>query len=122
MRGFTETLRIEMLRDKLPVKVTVVHPGGVKTNIATAGLQHAAETRLRGHRPRAPPRAGLQREAAHAPRRAAAKIIIDGVEDGKPRVLVGNDAKVIDLIVRLVPRFYPAALVRFGGKVLGSAG
>ena len=43
VRGFTETLRIEMLRDRLPVKVTVVHPGGVKTNIARAGLENAEE-------------------------------------------------------------------------------
>src|ERR1700742_2075240 len=39
VRGFTETLRAEMLSGGHPVQVTVVHPGGVKTNIASAGLE-----------------------------------------------------------------------------------
>src|SRR6476619_3919053 len=40
VRGFTESLRQEMLIAKHPVKVTCVHPGGIKTAIArnaTAG-------------------------------------------------------------------------------------
>ncbi len=34
VRGFTEALRQEMLVAKHPVKVTCVHPGGVKTAVA----------------------------------------------------------------------------------------
>ncbi|MBM4591776.1 SDR family NAD(P)-dependent oxidoreductase, partial [Rhodococcus hoagii] len=34
VRGFTESLRQEMLIAKHPVKVTCVHPGGIKTAIA----------------------------------------------------------------------------------------
>jgi len=34
VRGFTEALRQEMILAKHPVKVTTVHPGGIKTNIA----------------------------------------------------------------------------------------
>ena len=41
------------------------------------------------------------------PAAVAAKIIIDGVENDKPRVLVGNDAKFVDKIVRLAPASYP---------------
>ena len=107
VRGFTETLRIEMLRDKLPVKVTVVHPGGVKTNIATNGLQHAAEL---GYEVSDHERRRVQaynEKLLRMPAAVAAKIIIDGVEKDKPRVLVGNDAKVIDKIVRLAPASYP---------------
>ena len=52
-------------------------------------------------------------------RRTHAKIVVDGVEADRERVLVGTDAKLVDLFVRLVPRFYPALLVRFGGSVLG---
>ena len=33
VRGFTEALRQEMIVAKHPVKVTTVHPGGIKTNI-----------------------------------------------------------------------------------------
>ena len=45
VRGFTESLRQEMILNKRPVKVLCVHPGGVKTNIArkaeqVEGLDH----------------------------------------------------------------------------------
>ena len=106
VRGFTETLRIEMLRDKLPVKVTVVHPGGVKTNIATAGLQHAEEL---GYEVSDHERRRVQAyndKLLRLPASEAARIIIDGVERDKPRVLVGNDAKLVDLIVRTFPVSY----------------
>jgi NAD(P)-dependent dehydrogenase (short-subunit alcohol dehydrogenase family) len=107
VRGFTETLRIEMLRDKLPVKVTVVHPGGVKTNIATAGLEHAQEL---GYEVTDHERRRVQAyndKLLRMPAAVAAKIILDGVENDKPRVLVGNDAKFVDKIVRLAPASYP---------------
>jgi NAD(P)-dependent dehydrogenase (short-subunit alcohol dehydrogenase family) len=107
VRGFTETLRIEMLRDKLPVRVTVVHPGGVKTNIAGSGLVHAEEL---GYQVSDHERRRVQaynEKLLRMPAAVAAKIIIDGVEKDKPRVLVGNDAKVIDKIVRLAPASYP---------------
>jgi NAD(P)-dependent dehydrogenase (short-subunit alcohol dehydrogenase family) len=106
VRGFTETLRIEMLRDKLPVKVTVVHPGGVKTNIATAGLQHAEAL---GYEVSEHERRRVQAyndKLLRMPPAEAARIIIDGVERDKARVLVGNDAKLVDLIVRSFPVSY----------------
>jgi NAD(P)-dependent dehydrogenase (short-subunit alcohol dehydrogenase family) len=107
VRGFTETLRIEMLRDKLPVRVTVVHPGGVKTNIANNGLVHAEEL---GYQVSDHERRRVQAyndKLLRMPPSVAAKIIVDGVENNKPRVLVGNDAKMVDLIVRMFPASYP---------------
>jgi NAD(P)-dependent dehydrogenase (short-subunit alcohol dehydrogenase family) len=107
VRGFTETLRIEMLQAGHRVGVTVVHPGGIKTNIATAALDAARSF-------------GLELTAEHEERRRmynekllkmdpaeAAEIIVKGVEADKPRVLVGNDAKAVDLLVRLFPARYP---------------
>ncbi|MEA2303275.1 MAG: hypothetical protein QOH43_555 [Solirubrobacteraceae bacterium] len=107
VRGFTETLRIEMLQAGHRVGVTVVHPGGIKTNIATAALDAARSF-------------GLEVTAEHEERRRmynekllkmdpaeAAEIIVKGVEADKPRVLVGNDAKAVDLLVRLFPARYP---------------
>jgi len=106
VRGFTESLRAEMLKAGHPVGVTVVHPGGVKTNIAKASLAeaeksgNATEDVVR--------RARLYDEKLlKMPPATAAKIILDGVQSGKPRILVGNDAKVVDLVVRLLPRQYP---------------
>lgn len=106
VRGFTETLRIEMLRDRLPVRVTVVHPGGVRTNIATAGLQHAEEL---GYDVSERERRRVQaynEKLLRMPAPTAARIILDGVERDRPRVLVGNDARLVDLIVRLFPAGY----------------
>jgi NAD(P)-dependent dehydrogenase (short-subunit alcohol dehydrogenase family) len=107
VRGFTETLRIEMLQAGHRVGVTVVHPGGIRTNIATAALDAARSF-------------GLEVTAEHEARRRmynekllrmdparAAEIIIKGVEADKPRVLVGNDAKAVDVLVRLFPARYP---------------
>jgi NAD(P)-dependent dehydrogenase (short-subunit alcohol dehydrogenase family) len=107
VRGFTEALRGEMLAAGHAVHVSVVHPGGVRTNIATAGLEHAA---LRGTGATAErlARARIYNELLlRMPAEKAARIVVDGVEAGKPRILVGADAKVVDLLVRLVPRQYP---------------
>ena len=45
----------------------------------------------------------------------AARIIVDGVEADRPRVMVGNDARLLDALVRLVPALYPR-LVLAGEK------
>ncbi|WP_299951844.1 SDR family oxidoreductase [uncultured Modestobacter sp.] len=111
VRGFTEALRTEMLLAGHPVQVTVVHPGGVRTNIATAALEHgraqgavtpADEARMRMYNEKL-----LRMPAEHA-----ARIVVDGVEAGKPRILVGNDAKAVDLLVRLFPATYPRIAAR----------
>ncbi|SFS97474.1 SDR family NAD(P)-dependent oxidoreductase [Saccharopolyspora flava] len=112
VRGFTESLRAEMLLAGHPVRVTVVHPGGVRTNIASSGL---ADARRRGEvTPEEEARVRTYNEKLlKMPPQQAARIILDGVEAGKERVLVGNDAKFVDLLVRLVPRLYPALAARF---------
>jgi short-subunit dehydrogenase len=111
VRGFTESLRAELLAARHPVRVTVVHPGGVKTNIATAALEHgksqgrvsaADEARQRTY----------NQKLLRMPPEQAARIIVDGVEANKPRIMVGNDARVVDLIVRLLPGWCPALVAR----------
>lgn len=112
VRGFTESLRGEMLLAGHPVKVTVVHPGGVRTNIASAGL---ADARRRGE-VTAEDEARVRtynEKLLKMPPLQAARIVVDGVEAGKERVLVGNDAKLVDLMVRLLPRLYPALAAKF---------
>ena len=115
VRGFTESLRAEMLAAGHRVGVTVVHPGGVRTNIADAALEQA---RRRGY---VPTQADLRRHAIfnervlRLPAEEAARIVLDGVEAGRARVLVGNDARLVDVLVRLLPaRYLPlsAALER----------
>jgi len=93
VRGFTEALRQEMELAGHPVKVTTVHPGGIKTNIArnmttVDGLDkdELAQT--------------FDKKLASTSPQKAARIILDGVRRKKARVLIGNDAKALDLIVR----------------------
>lgn len=106
VRGFTESLRIEMATAGHPVKVTCVHPGGVKTNIATNGLLQAQALGDEvTERERARVRVYNDKLLRMDPGQAAT-IILDGVEAGKARVLVGSDAKLVDLIVRLLPTHY----------------
>ena len=119
VRGFTESLRAELLLARHPVGVSVVHPGGVKTNIANAGVERA---RKQGNlTPRAEARARVYNEKLlKMPAEEAAGIVLDGVEAGRPRILVGNDAKAIDLLVRLFPRLYPKVAVRFERRTMAS--
>ncbi|GAA4802706.1 SDR family NAD(P)-dependent oxidoreductase [Tomitella cavernea] len=119
VRGFTETLRAEMLADHRPVAVTVVHPGGVKTNIASAAL---AQAEARGEEPTDRDRVRVRTyndKLLKLPADKAARTIIDGVEAGRARVLVGNDAKTLDLLVRAAPRFYTGLIAKYTEKIFG---
>lgn len=105
VRGFTEAVRAEMLADGHPVFVAVVHPGGVKTNIATAALE-AARRAGSTVTPEQEARTRFYNERffrTSAP--AAARIILDGVQARRPRILVGPDARFVDVATRLAPRF-----------------
>ncbi|MDX6702516.1 MAG: hypothetical protein QOF26_2742 [Baekduia sp.] len=113
VRGFTESLRIEMLNAGHRVGVTVVHPGGIKTSIADNALEGA---RALGQPITAADEARRQMyndKLLRMDPAEAAEIIIKGVESGKPRVRVGNDAKVVDLLVRAFPSFYPRLVIAF---------
>jgi NAD(P)-dependent dehydrogenase (short-subunit alcohol dehydrogenase family) len=99
VRGFTEALRQELVLNHDPVKVTSVHPGGIKTPIVRNGL--TAE----GVDPEAQSKFFDKRLARTTPQRAA-EIILDAVRKNKARVLVGQDAVVLDLIVRITGSRY----------------
>ena len=107
VRGFTETLRMEMMAAKSPVQVSVVHPGGVKTNIATnatLAVKDRGDAELDAF---AAKRQKIYNEKLlKLPASKAAEIIVDGVEKNKARIVVGNDAKALDIVVRLAPRGY----------------
>jgi NADP-dependent 3-hydroxy acid dehydrogenase YdfG len=99
VRGFTEALRQELVLNRDPVKVISVHPGGIKTAIARNGL--TAE----GVDPAAQSKFFDKRLASTTPQRAA-EIILEAVRKNKARVLVGQDAVVLDLIVRITGSGY----------------
>ena len=99
VRGFTEALRQEMLVAGHPVKVTCVHPGGVKTAIArnseaAEGIDQEALAKF------------FDKKLASTSPQKAARTILDGVRRNKARVLVGNDAKGLDLLARVTGSGY----------------
>ncbi len=101
VRGFTEALRQELA--DTAVRVTCVHPGGVRTNIARRGrvLEDdqgqplTAEAAARD----------FEKVARSSPEEAAAEIVA-AMQAGAPRALVGLDAKIIDRLARLLPDSY----------------
>lgn len=99
VRGFTEALRVEMLTDKLPVDVSCVHPGGVKTAVARNAM--GAE----GVNVKAVAR-NFDRKLTPTTPEDAATIILDGVEKRSPRILVGPDAKLLNTLHRVVGARY----------------
>ncbi|MFZ6048649.1 SDR family NAD(P)-dependent oxidoreductase [Pseudomonas sp. CR3202] len=109
VRGFTEALRQELCLT--PIKVSCVHPGGIRTNIARSarfyrgmdGRSDAARAAERFDR--------LARTSADQ----AAQTIIKGILAGQPRIMVGADARFLDHLQRLLPANYPRLL----GKLLG---
>ena len=99
VRGFTEALRQEMLVAQHPVKVTCVHPGGVKTAVArnaTVADGENAQTFAEFFD---------KRLAIHSPEMAAKKII-NAVRDGRARVVIGWEAKALDLLARIIGPAY----------------
>jgi short-subunit dehydrogenase len=112
VRGFSESLRHELQMAASPVKLSVVHPGGVATNIAR---NSRTGTGITDNARRAE---GLERfdNAARTTPAAAALLIIAGIEKNAPRILIGNDAIFMDLLQRLRPGTYWAALQRIFEK------
>jgi NAD(P)-dependent dehydrogenase (short-subunit alcohol dehydrogenase family) len=109
VRGFTEALRQEMMVAKAPVEVHCVHPGGVKTNIARAA---------RAQEGVAPDEMARRFDkVAYLTPDQAATIILKGVRRGSPRILVGNDARALDLMQRLLGSGYQQIVSRGAARL-----
>jgi NAD(P)-dependent dehydrogenase (short-subunit alcohol dehydrogenase family) len=117
VRGFTETLRIELEAEGAPVGVTCVHPGGVRTNIARASRIGAGETDVPSRDEIA---AGFD-AAARTTAGRAARIILRGVRRNRPRVYVGPDAHVVAGGVWLLGAAYQRLLARVARRRMASS-
>jgi len=112
VRGFTDTLRMELEIGGSGVSCTTVHPGGIKTNIARNARMDES---VAGFTPNGrDPRAAFDKAALTSPEKAAKKILA-AVDANRRRVLVGPDAKVIDALSR-VPGLYHRIIVRGAGS------
>ena len=106
VRGFTEALRQELARTS--VRVTTVHPGGIKTNIVRNGRMLQDTT------------GGTDAEAvarefdriARTTADEAARQIVEAILRQKPRLLIGLDAVLIDRMQRLLPASYDGLVAK----------
>ena len=95
VKGLNQTFMQELRNTN--VNITSVHPGGIKTNIVRnarfieGGVDKGKKVRE------------FDKVAGTSPEKAA-EIIIGGLVKNRKRQLVGKDAVVIDLLVRLFPQ------------------
>jgi short-subunit dehydrogenase len=108
VRGFSESLRHELEMAASPIRLSVVHPGGVATNIARNSRTGVGMT---DNARRAQSIERFDSVAKTTPAAAALRII-QGIEKNAPRILIGNDARFMDLLQRFRPATYWAALAR----------
>jgi NAD(P)-dependent dehydrogenase (short-subunit alcohol dehydrogenase family) len=97
VKGYTETLAQEM--QGTGIHVSCVHPGGIKTNIARNSRVNRAMFGLTKEK-------GIniyEEIVFRTTADDAAKIIISGIRRNKRRILVGADAKALDMLTRFFP-------------------
>jgi short-subunit dehydrogenase len=108
VRGFSESLRHELQMANSPVRLSVVHPGGIATNIARNSRTGSGMT---DNARRAESIERFEAVAKKTPQ-AAAQRIIDGIEKNELRILIGSDARFMDLLQRFRPTTYWAMLAK----------
>lgn len=95
VKGFTESIRRELLESN--VTVSVVHPGGIKTNIVRNG-RHASTADLEQLAQE------FDEQLARTTAADAAATIIKGIQKKRSIILIGNDARLINLATRILPQ------------------
>lgn len=111
VRGFSESLRHEL--EGSNVSLTVVHPGGIQTNIAnSARVAAKADPALA--------KANLTEfnKTLRTSPEEAAEQIVGAIQRRAPRLLIGNDAKGMELLQRLMPVRYWKLMQKVYAKVL----
>ena len=106
VRGLTECLWAEL--EGTGVRAVCVHPGGIRTNIETAG---------RRCKDSGSEEAMFSEKAVKlltTPPEVCAAAIMKGVRKGKRRIITGNASTTMFLMSRLFPNTYPALLKMLG--------
>jgi NAD(P)-dependent dehydrogenase (short-subunit alcohol dehydrogenase family) len=118
VRGFTESLRIELDMLNVGVSATCVHPGGIRTNINMAARTSNNVEELFG-KSAEELRDRFDKLLNTTSAAKAARVILDGVAKNKRRVLIGPDAVMGDLLARLLGSGYQRHLGKSSRKMLG---
>jgi NAD(P)-dependent dehydrogenase (short-subunit alcohol dehydrogenase family) len=100
VRGFTETLRMELFDTN--VKTLCVHPGGIKTNIASAA-RIGGEVTEEIHQKNS---VAFNENLAITTSQEAARQILEAIRKDKKKLVIGKDGRQIDFITRLMPIGY----------------
>lgn len=114
VRGFTEALRHEL--ENTHILVSVVHPGGISTNIANSARVGAnvklSKTELKERVEK------FNGQLAATTPEQAAETIVRGIKARRARIIIGSDAKLLSIFARLFPRSY-YTVINFltGGKL-----
>jgi NAD(P)-dependent dehydrogenase (short-subunit alcohol dehydrogenase family) len=117
VRGFTEALRQELDMEACGVSATSVHPGGIRTNIAKAARMDNSLSDKTGQDAEAA-RARFDQLLNITTAERAAQQILKAVERNHRRVLVGADAKLLDILVRLMGSWYQPFSVMLAKKLM----
>lgn len=113
VRGFTESLRHEL--QDTNVSVSCVHPVGVSTDIARRGrLGAAADSSAKEESVK------FHSKVSKTTPESAARQIMRGIKRRSKRILVGRDARLIDMIQRTSPVNYMQIMDKIsGGEISG---
>ena len=98
--GYTESLRQDLRTTN--IGVSVVHPGGIKTNIARSARHNQGPDLAQRQKEMA---ARFDEIVITSPEKAA-QVILRGVRKNSARILIGRDAVIIDWARRLFPVHY----------------
>ena len=123
VRGFTESLALEMADTNPKLQIHCVHPGHIGTNIAgTARMDDRVAKKVIEDGKKSiftwKPPTSLE-EMGHEFKQGgmhpskAAKIILSGVKKNKRRIFIGVDARLLDLSQRLFPKHYHKTWILF---------
>lgn len=84
VRGFTESLMVELSSSK--IQVHLVHPGGIATNIASKA-EHAK----------------FAQKFLTTPADEIVEVVRKGIENNEPRIVYGNNAARVWFAARFLP-------------------
>ena len=123
VRGFTESLALEMADTNPNLQIHCVHPGHIGTNIAGTArmddqvakkvIEDGKKSIFTWKPPTSLEEMGQEFKQGGMHPSKAAKIILSGVKKNKRRIFIGLDARLLDLSQRLFPKHYHKTWILF---------